>query len=184
MRSTADLSPNEQYLGSVIRFLVVTVGLHLSRTVADLPCLQAWVVSLDLHHKQSWVSNYIYIFLYFLINTFSIKYLPWHLWTWKHHKVWLEQHKQEIVIIFTWNRIWHLAGWTKRETANLEKRCHSGACQWSHLQNKKTWDVTQLQYLIDDTHTKETRNSNQLAIKCCRLKKIISSHEAISICSI
>lgn len=120
----------------MIRFLVVTVGLHLSRTVADLPCLQAWVVSLDLHHKQSWVSNYIYFFIFF------IKYLPWHLWTWKHHKVWLEQHKQEIVIIITWNRIWHLAGWTKRETANLEKRCHSGACQWSHLQNKKTWDIT------------------------------------------
>lgn len=31
-----------------MRSIVVTVGLHLSLMAADLPCLQAWVVSLDL----------------------------------------------------------------------------------------------------------------------------------------
>lgn len=47
-RHRGELGPCERYLGSVMRSVAVTVGLHLSLTVADLPCLQAWVVSLDL----------------------------------------------------------------------------------------------------------------------------------------
>lgn len=52
VRSKVELGPSERYLGGVIRSLAVTVGLHLSLTVADLPCLQAWVVSLDLETSQ------------------------------------------------------------------------------------------------------------------------------------
>lgn len=49
LRSKAE----ERYLGGLIRSLAVCVGLHLSLTVADLPCLQACVVSLDLKSSHT-----------------------------------------------------------------------------------------------------------------------------------
>lgn len=40
-----------------------------------------------------------------------------------------------IKLLFTCNRIWHLAGQALRETTRWEKRCQPASCQWSHLQN-------------------------------------------------
>lgn len=89
-----------------------------------------------------------------ITNTRNIKVLPSTMWyilrmslilsyisqlnKWSNFQHQIFTNKKEIVILFTCNRIWHLAGRTQGGTATLERRCHSGLCQWSHLQNKKT----------------------------------------------